>query len=127
MIGTLIDDRLRSLVLLSLTAFILVSFALGLGELPVSAIYIGIVLWGMSFGGAPTLLQTSLADVASDGADIAQSMLVTVFNLAFAGSGVIGGIFLETWGAGAIPWVALALLLPALLIVSIAKGHAFRR
>lgn len=127
MIGTLIDGRLRSLVLLSLTAFTLVAFTLGLGGLPVSPIYISIVLWGMSFGGAPTLLQTALADVAGDGADIAQSMLVTVFNLAFAGSGVIGGVLLETWGASAIPWVTLALLLPGLLIVSIAKRHAFRR
>lgn len=127
MIGTLIDGRLRRLILLSLTAFTLVSFVLGLGGLPVSVIYIGIVLWGMSFGGAPTLLQTALADAAGDGADIAQSMLVTVFNLAFAGSGVVGGILLETRGASAIPWVALALLLPALLIVSIARGDAFRR
>ncbi|CAI8907139.1 Major facilitator family transporter [Pseudomonas chlororaphis] len=127
MIGMLIDGRLRHLILLSLTAFTLVSFALGLGDLPVSALYIGIVLWGMTFGGAPTLLQTALAEVAGDGADIAQSILVTVFNLAFAGSGVIGGVLLETWGASAIPWVVLALLLPALLIVSIAKGHAFRR
>jgi predicted MFS family arabinose efflux permease len=127
MIGTLIDGRLRRLILLSLTSFTLVSFVLGLGDLPVSVIYIGIVLWGMSFGGAPTLLQTALADAAGDGADIAQSMLVTVFNLAFAGSGVVGGILLETRGASAIPWVALALLLPALLIVSIARGHAFRR
>ncbi|QZP23286.1 MFS transporter [Pseudomonas sp. DR208] len=127
MIGTLIHGRLRSLVLLSLTAFTLVSFALGLGDLPASAIYISMVLWGMSFGGAPTLLQTALAEVAGDGADIAQSMLVTVFNLAFAGSGVIGGVLLETWGASAIPWVALALLLPALMMVSVAKRHAFRR
>ncbi|RMP88389.1 hypothetical protein ALQ17_03886 [Pseudomonas fluorescens] len=126
-IGTLIDGRLRSLVLLSLTAFSLVSFALGLGDLPASAIYISIALWGMSFGGAPTLLQTALAEVAGDGADIAQSMLVTVFNLAFAGSGVIGGVLLETWGASAIPRVALALLLPALLIVWVAKRQAFRR
>ncbi|BBN57287.1 hypothetical protein TRE132_54120 [Pseudomonas chlororaphis subsp. aurantiaca] len=127
MIGMLIDGRLRHLILLSLTAFTLVSFALGLGDLPVSTLYIGIILWGMTFGGAPTLLQTALAEVAGDGADIAQSILVTVFNLAFAGSGVIGGVLLETWGASAIPWVVLALLLPALLIVSIAKGHAFRR
>ncbi len=123
----LIDGRLRNLVLPSLIAFTLVSFALGLGDLPISAIYIGIVLWGLSFGGAPTLLQTALADVAGDDADIAQSMLVTVFNLAFAGSGVLGAVLLEAWGATAIPWVVMALLLPALLIVSIAKKHAFRR
>lgn len=127
MIGTLIDGRLRGLVLLSLTAFTLVAFALGLSDLPFGAIYLSIVVWGMSFGGAPTLLQTALADTAGDGADIAQSMLVTVFNLAFAGSGVIGGVLLETWGASAIPWVVLALLLPALWVVSVTKRHAFRR
>ena len=126
MIGTLIDGRLRGLVLLSLTAFTLIAFALGLSDLPVGAIYLSIVVWGMSFGGAPTLLQTALADAAGDGADIAQSMLVTVFNLAFAGSGVIGGVLLETWGASAIPWVVLALLLPALWVVSVTKRHAFR-
>jgi hypothetical protein len=35
---------------------------------------------GLQFGGAPTL-QTALADAAGDGADVAQSALVTVFNL----------------------------------------------
>lgn len=105
MIGTLIDGRLRNLVLLSPATwpFPLVAFTLGLGGLPASAIYISIVLWGMSFGGAPTLLPTALADVAGDGADIAQSMLVTVFNLAFAGSGVIGGVLLETWEQALFP------------------------
>ncbi|MCS4250753.1 MFS transporter [Pseudomonas sp. BIGb0164] len=123
--GVLIDGRVRRLMLLSLTAFTCVAFAFGVGGLSVSAMYVGIVLWGMSFGGAPTLLQTALADVAGEGGDIAQSMLVTVFNLAFAGSGVVGGVMLATWGAGGIPWVVLGVLVLGGLVVWVGRGEVF--
>jgi len=83
-------------------------------------------VWGLSFGGAPTLLQTALADTAGDGADVAQSMLVTAFNLAFAASGVLGGLLLETLGPSAFPWVILGLLLIALVVASAAKPHGFK-
>ncbi len=80
----------------------------------------------MSFSGAPTLLQTALADAAGDGAEAAQSMLVTVFNLAFAASGVLGGVLLETLGAAAFPRVQLVLLLIALVVASAARKHGFK-
>jgi predicted MFS family arabinose efflux permease len=59
---------------------------MGLSSHHIWLVMLGIVLWGMTFGGAPTLLQTALADVAGENVDIAQSMLVTVFNLAVAGA-----------------------------------------
>lgn len=114
--GVLIDRWLRRLVLLSLVAFALVTLMLGLGHLPVILTCIAMAVWGLSFGGAPTLLQTALAEMAGDGADVAQSMLVTAFNLAFAGSGVIGGVVLATRGPAWFPWLLLALLMPALWI-----------
>ncbi|MFY1005130.1 MFS transporter, partial [Escherichia coli] len=77
--------------------------AAGQGALPAGGVYVMLALWGLSFGGAPTLLQTALADAAGDGAEVAQSMLVTVFNLAFAAGGAMGGVLLETAGAGALP------------------------
>ncbi|NVZ50124.1 MFS transporter [Pseudomonas sp. B6002] len=123
--GVLIDGRVRRLMVLSLSAFTLVAFAFGVGGLSVSAIYMGMVLWGLSFGGAPTLLQTALADVAGEGGDIAQSMLVTVFNLAFAGSGVVGGVMLATWGAGGIPWVVLGVLVLGGMVVWVGRGEVF--
>jgi len=123
--GVLIDGRVRRLMVLSLTAFTCVALAFGVGGLSVSAIYMGMVLWGMSFGGAPTLLQTALADVAGEGGDIAQSMLVTVFNLAFAGSGVVGGVMLATWGAGGIPWVVLGVLVLGGMVVWVGRGEVF--
>lgn len=64
---------------------------LGIGHNSPVAVTVGVVTWGLTFGGAPTLLQTAIADAAGDGADAAQSMLVTVFNLAVAGGGVVAG------------------------------------
>jgi len=126
MTGLWVDRRLRGLVLLSLGAFTLVSLMLGFGGAPTTVTFIGIAVWGLSFGGAPTLLQTALADTAGDGADVAQSMLVTAFNLAFAASGVLGGLLLETLGPSAFPWVILGLLLIALVVASAAKPHGFK-
>lgn len=126
MTGLWVDRRLRGLVLLSLGAFTLVSLMLGFGGAPTTVTFIGIAVWGLSFGGAPTLLQTALADTAGDGADVAQSMLVTAFNLAFAASGVLGGLLLETLGPSAFPWVIQGLLLIALVVASAAKPHGFK-
>lgn len=121
--GLWVDRWLRALVLLSLAAFALVALAFGVNGLPAGAVYVGMAAWGLSFGGAPTLLQTSLADAAGEHADLAQSLLVTFFNLAFAVSGVLGGILLANVGANAIPWMAFVLLLVAW---SIAWGGAKR-
>ncbi|SFB61641.1 Predicted arabinose efflux permease, MFS family [Azotobacter beijerinckii] len=125
-VGLLIDCWLRVLVLLSLAGFALVSLALGLaGTLP-AVVYSGVAVWGLTFGGAATLLQTASADAAGEGADVAQSMIVTAWNLAIAGGGVLGGLLLETAGVASFPWVLLALLAPALLCAKVAKAYGFR-
>lgn len=121
--GLWVDRWLRALVLFSLAGFALVALAFGVNGLPVGAVYVGMAAWGLSFGGAPTLLQTSLADAAGEYADLAQSLLVTFFNLAFAVSGALGGILLANVGANAIPWMAFVLLLVGW---SIAWGSAKR-
>ncbi|MFJ3166171.1 MFS transporter [Serratia marcescens] len=121
--GLWVDRWLRALVLFSLAGFALVALAFGVNGLPVGAVYVGMAAWGLSFGGAPTLLQTSLADAAGEHADLAQSLLVTFFNLAFAVSGALGGILLANVGANAIPWMAFVLLLVGW---SIAWGSAKR-
>jgi predicted MFS family arabinose efflux permease len=124
--GLLVDRLLRGLVLISLGAFTLISLTLGIIDTPPAVVYLGIAIWGLSFGGAPTLLQTALADAAGDGADVAQSMLVTVFNLAFAGSGVMGGVLLETVGAASFPWVLFVLLLGGLFAAWGARADGFK-
>lgn len=124
--GLLVDRRLRTLTLLSLAGFALTSLVLGFSGGSSIAVLSGIAAWGLTFGGAPTLLQTALADTAGDGADVAQSMLVTVFNLAVAGGGLAGGLLLERAGAPSFPWAMAVLALFGMSVVWLARDHGFR-
>lgn len=126
MIGMLIDRWLRILTLVSLAGFAVASVLLGIGSDQPVIIYFSVALWGLTYGGSGTLLQTAVAEAAEDNADVAQSMLVTGWNLAIGGGGIIGGILLETLGISNFPWVLLLLLLLALLIAGRAKKHGFR-
>ncbi|MEK8131577.1 MFS transporter [Paenibacillus filicis] len=126
-IGMLIDRWLRLLTLLSLTGFAAASLLLGIGSGQPVIIYFSIALWGLTFGGAGTLLQTAVAEAAGEHADVAQSMLVTGWNMAIGGGGIIGGILLETLGVSNFPWLLLLVLLLALLITWRAREHGFRK
>ncbi|MET0321307.1 MAG: MFS transporter, partial [Duganella sp.] len=53
------------------------------------------------------------------------SMNVVAWNSAIAGAGVLGGVLLESWGAGAFPWATLGLSLAGLLVVWRARAHGF--
>ncbi|MEE5101265.1 MFS transporter [Pseudomonas alliivorans] len=123
--GRLVDRYLRATVLASLATFATVSVFFGLFPGSALAIYIGVFIWGLTFGGAATLLQTALADSAAEGADVALSMNVVVWNSAIAGGGIVGGVLLGQWGAGSFPWVLLVLLLGGLVITSRARAHGF--
>jgi predicted MFS family arabinose efflux permease len=124
--GVLVDRWLRVLVLASLGAFAAAAAALGIdGTLPV-IVYLAVATWGLTFGGAATLLQTASADSAGEGADTAQSMIVTVWNAAIAGGGLLGGILLDTTGVGPMAWVLLALLLTGLFAAWRSSAHAFK-
>ncbi|WP_205206681.1 MFS transporter [Asaia sp. As-1742] len=123
LVGTLIDHWLRTLVLASIALFMIAGCILGFAGTSPIAIYVGIVLWGLSFGGAATLFQTASARAAGEGADIAQSMIVTVWNAAIAGGGIVGGLLLDHFGTTIIPWAATVLLLGALMIVRTGQFH----
>lgn len=124
--GRLVDSHLRAMVLASLGGFALLSLALAWLAAQPLAIYIGVAAWGLSFGGAATLLQTALADAAGDGADVALSMNVVAWNGAIAGGGLLGGILLDRWGAAAFPWTMALLLAAGYAIAWSAATHGFR-
>ncbi|MFC0162927.1 MULTISPECIES: MFS transporter [Bacillus] len=127
-VGLLIDRKLRILVLLSLLGFALVSVALWAGATTASVVYASVALWGLTFGGAATLLQTALADASGEeGVDIVMPINTTVWNLAIAGGGIAGGILLELVGVQAFPGVLVILLLLALIIAWSAKSYGFPR
>ena len=125
--GRLVDRHLRTSVLASLATFAAVSIFFGFFSGSAAAIYAGVLIWGLTFGGAATLLQTALADAAGEGADVALSMNVVVWNSAIAAGGLMGGVLLDQWGAGSFPWVLMVLLLVSLAIASRAHEHGFPR
>ncbi len=123
--GVLVDRWLRVSVVTSLVAFVLVSIALIVGGSLPLVVYAAFAVWGLTFGGAATLLQTASGDAAGDGTDIAQAMVTTAWNAAIAGGGVMGGLLLADLGAGSFPWAMLAALLLALAVAWQANAHGF--
>lgn len=123
--GVLVDRMLRPLVLSSLTIFAVSTAILAtLGSNPIIFV-VSVVLWGMSFGGAAPLLQTALADASGPDADVANSMLTTVANLAIFGGGALGGIALGASGPGFFPFAALVMIVVVIIVVVAARVHGF--
>ena len=124
-IGVFVDRYLRMLTLIGTALFALSAFVLGmLNDMPV-AVCMAVAVWGLSFGGAATLFQTAIARAAGNAADVAQSMLVTAWNLAIAGGGIIGGILLDALGTTAFSPAIIILLILAMTTVWAAKQHGF--
>ncbi len=124
-VGIFIDRWLRELVLGSTVLFIAAALLLALQNTNATAVVIAVLVWGLAWGGAATLFQTASAKAAGEAADVAQSMIVTIWNLAMAGGGVIGGLLLENAGVAAFPWTLMALLVFTLVIVACARQHGF--
>ncbi|MEI7181794.1 MFS transporter [Pectobacterium carotovorum] len=124
-VGVLIDRYLRALTLACSALFCLSVLALGVADGVLAVVYTAVAVWGLAFGGAATLFQTALVRTAEGGTDVAQSMLVTAWNMAIAGGGIIGGVLLERLGVAAFSPVLLVLLLIAFVVVWSARQHGF--
>ncbi|WP_414170564.1 MFS transporter [Streptoverticillium reticulum] len=125
--GALIDRHLRTLALAAcgLLAFAGTVLATALLTSASWPVYGAATVWGFGFGGAATLLQTAVADAAGTAADLAQSLLVTCWNLGIAAAAFAGGLLLDHTGPNSLPWSALALLALALTVTATARHHGF--
>ncbi|MFM9629054.1 MFS transporter [Streptomyces galilaeus] len=124
--GLLVDRRLRGTLLAALALCAAVMLALGRYAGAPAVLLVSAALWGVAFGGAPTLIQTALVDASGPAAsDVATSLQTTVYNAGIAGGSLAGGVVLEGAGAGALPWTALPLMGLALTAVAVGRRHAF--
>ncbi|MFJ2739367.1 MFS transporter [Streptomyces sp. NPDC087440] len=124
-VGAQINRRLRALMIASTLLIAVAAALLALLSDSTAMVYVAVTLWGLGWGGAPTLLQTAAGDAGGEHADAAQAMLVTLWNAAMAGGGVVGGILLGLLGSTSFPWSVLVLLVPVLLAVLAARVHGF--
>ncbi|GLU91383.1 MFS transporter [Agromyces sp. NBRC 114283] len=124
--GALVDRHLRAMVLISSAALGVAMVAIGLAAAQPVVVLIAIALWGLAYGGAPTLLQAAPARIAGEAADVAQSMVVASWNGSIAIGALLGGLALDTLGIGSLPWLALGLVAVAALIAGTVRT-AFAR
>ena len=108
--GLFVDRHLHRLSMASILLFCGAVLMLGLSWGGSSLALAALAVWGFAFGGSATLFQTSLAQVAGDQVDLAQSLFVTTWNSAIAGGGLAGGLLVVAWGAQAFQPVLLLLL-----------------
>lgn len=123
--GKLIDKYLRKMVLISLLCFFLVAVIFSLFIKSSDVILIGTAIWGLTFGGAATLLNTALADAAGEWAELAMSLTVVSWNSAISLGGIVGGVLLQFYGTSSLPVTLAGLLFVSLLIVKINSTYAF--
>ncbi|MFC0599954.1 MFS transporter [Streptomyces palmae] len=125
LVGALIHRRPRALMVGSTLLVAVAATGLALWTDSTPAVYAAAALWGLGWGGVPTLLQTAAGNAAGDAADAAQAALVTLWNAAMAAGGLLGGLLFDLFGAGAFAWGALVLLVPVLAVVLAARTHGF--
>ncbi|MHC9086573.1 MFS transporter [Luteimonas sp. RIT-PG2_3] len=126
LVGLRVDRWLRGLTIATVVLFLLATLALAVASQHPWVVYLACIVWGLAFGGSPTLFQAASAKAAGDAVDIAQSMIVTSWNLAIAGGGIIGGLLLGGVGTRALPAMMLVLISVALVIVLATRRHGFR-
>ncbi|MEU2716682.1 MFS transporter [Streptomyces sp. NPDC007205] len=124
--GALIDRYPRVTLLAALALFAGVLLVLGLGARARVLLAGAVALWGVAFGGAPTLIQTALVHVSGPAeSDVATSLQTTVYNAGIAAGSLTGGVALDALGAGALPWTALVPAVLALATVAAGRRYAF--
>ncbi|WP_431975921.1 MFS transporter [Micromonospora haikouensis] len=120
--GALVDRKLRTLTIGSAALFVIAAVLLAVAARSDLVVFASMILWGLGWGGVTTLLQTAVTDA---GGDRGQALLVTTWNSFMAGGGAVGGILLAVLGPTSFPFGVLALMIPVLLVVVLARRHAF--
>ncbi|WP_427929300.1 MFS transporter [Xylella fastidiosa] len=124
--GVMVDRHLRLHVIGSLVLFVAVTLVF---TSPASAALFAVpamMLWGASFGGAATSIQTAASDAAGEGVDIVGAMLTTVWNAGIAAGGALGALVLARGGASVLPASMLPLILVALATALACRRHGFK-
>lgn len=124
LVGIFGDSHLRQLAVGGTAALVASLMLLGTVREPV-VLLVTVAVWGAVFGSIAPVLQTASARAAGASADAAQSVVVTVWNLAIALGGAVGGVGLAVAEAGALPLLSLPLAMVALVIVVGGRRYAF--
>lgn len=123
--GVLIDQHHRHLTIMTTGLFAVAAVALSVFSANPVVDYVAVGAWGLAFGGAATIFQAAAINASGEHADMAQSLLVTMWNIGIAGGGLVGGILLAGFGVESLLIAVVVLIVPVTVIVLLARRHAF--
>ena len=124
-VGHTVDEHLRRTAWggLALTACAMVSL-LVLRHDPFSE-GLTIYCWGIAFGGVPTFFQTATNKAVGPPADVATSLLSTVYGFGISGGSALGGFLLEPIGILNLPLITLTVVILAAALIQSGHHRAF--
>ncbi len=123
--AALIDRYPRQLLHLSALGFVGAAVILLIGHASSVAIITATVLWGLTFGGAPTQMQAALTRISGDNSVVANSFLPVAFNVAIFSAGVLGAALLGYDRGLLLTAVMAALGIVTLLLTVYGRRNAF--
>jgi DHA1 family inner membrane transport protein len=87
-----------------------------------------LVLWGAAFGGTPALLQTRILKTASARLrDVSSAYFTTSFNIGIGGGALVGGLLLDHYGLGVLPFVDVTVTIVGILLILFTNRLISRR
>ncbi|MEP6481399.1 MAG: MFS transporter [Rhodoglobus sp.] len=87
-----------------------------------------VFVWGAAFGSLPSLLQARMMHTASLRVrDLASAYFATSFNFAIGLGALVGGLLLDRWGVGVLPWVDVVITVAGLALVLFGNAWLARR
>jgi len=103
--GAVTDRYPRAGLVIAITLVIVSALVIGLLAHMTPVLIGAVLLWGIAFGGIPTMFQARILKSSSKRMrDIASAYLTTSFNAAIGGGALIGGLLLTTGGVGSLPF-----------------------
>ncbi|MGK2865177.1 MAG: MFS transporter [Mycobacterium sp.] len=126
--GVTVDRHLTALGIAVLSLFCVAMGAMGLFAGSPPFVVIAAITWGCALGCAPTLYQTACARAAGQSIDIAQAVLVTLFNAGMAAGSLLGGIALwASNSAHTLPWISFAIFAALLAVTTATRAVSLPR
>ncbi|MEU4689601.1 MFS transporter [Actinoplanes sp. NPDC023714] len=112
------SDRRPALAVKIVTALVLLAFlALWLGRTHAGLIVAAVILWGLSFGAVPVLVQVLSFRASAEAPDAAPPVVNTAFNIGITLGAVVGGQMLRFIEPGSLPLASAVLVVVVLAAI----------
>ncbi len=126
--GTL-GDRFPQLTLIVAVLLVMVAvLVIGMFSSMSGVVLVAIFVWGVAFGALPSLMQTRMMHTASLRVrDAAAAYFTTSFNVAISVGALLGGVALDGWGIGILPFVDVAITVVGFAMILVVAVWLRRR